>query len=243
MRNGTTIFNFNNNQIRTLEIKGQPWFVASDICNILYGKSAGNGHVYDVVDTNEKSKVKRIHLGLNAGRDMIIISESGLYKLIMRSDKKEAKAFQNWVTQVVLPAIRKDGAYVQGEEKVATGELTENEFILKAMTILQSKTERLTSERNQARSVIEEHLLKLTVDEWRALNHSYLSHSQKTRLGQIASTLSMAIGLTKETQKRVLFYGNAEREVVVNVYPKQILDQAALVLGIKGGALGHLKVA
>ncbi len=47
---------------------------------------------------------------------MVIISESGLYKLIMRSDKPEARAFQNWVTQVVLPSIRKDGGYVAGED-------------------------------------------------------------------------------------------------------------------------------
>ena len=50
-------------------------------------------------------------------RSAVLVSESGLYKLIMRSYKPEAKAFQNWVTQVVLPAIRKDGAYVMGEEK------------------------------------------------------------------------------------------------------------------------------
>lgn len=52
-----------------------------------------------------------------------LISESGLYKLIMRSDKPAAREFQDWVTHVVLPAIRKDGAYIMGEEKVATGEL------------------------------------------------------------------------------------------------------------------------
>lgn len=48
------------------------------------------------------------------GRAMLI-SESGLYKLIMRSDKPQARDFQDWVTRVVLPAIRKDGAYIMGE--------------------------------------------------------------------------------------------------------------------------------
>lgn len=57
-----------------------------------------------------------------------LISESGLYKLIMRSDKPEARRFQDWVTREVL-AIRKDGAYVAGEEKVKTGEMTEDELI------------------------------------------------------------------------------------------------------------------
>ncbi|WP_319237465.1 BRO family protein [uncultured Propionivibrio sp.] len=78
-----------------------------------------------------------------------LISESGLYKLIMRSDKPGAKPFQDWVTKVVLPAIRKDGAYIMGEEKVATGELGEDELVLKAVSILQKKVERITMERDQ----------------------------------------------------------------------------------------------
>lgn len=54
----------------------------------------------------------------------VVISESGVFKLIMRSDKPEARSFQNWVTRVVLPAIRKDGGYIAGEEKVAVGEMS-----------------------------------------------------------------------------------------------------------------------
>lgn len=49
-----------------------------------------------------------------------LISESGLYKLVLRSDKPNATKFQDWVTRDVLPAIRKDGVYVNGAEKVAT---------------------------------------------------------------------------------------------------------------------------
>ena len=55
------------------------------------------------------------------GFGVLVLNESGLYKLVMRSNKPEAKAFQDWVTRVVLPDIRKDGAYLLGEEKVATG--------------------------------------------------------------------------------------------------------------------------
>ncbi|MDZ4192496.1 MAG: BRO family protein, partial [Pseudomonas sp.] len=49
---------------------------------------------------------------------------SGLYKLVVRSKKPEARAFQDWVTRVILPAIRKDGAYVLGEEIITTGTST-----------------------------------------------------------------------------------------------------------------------
>jgi len=62
------------------------------------------------------------------GGKVTIISESGLYKLVMRSDKPQAKQFQDWVTREVLPAIRKDGAYIMGEEKVRSGELSKDEL-------------------------------------------------------------------------------------------------------------------
>ena len=53
---------------------------------------------------------------------MRLVTESGLYKLVLRSDKPEAKEFQHWVTSVVLPAIRKDGAYIEGEERASPGQ-------------------------------------------------------------------------------------------------------------------------
>uniref|UniRef100_UPI0030D8A3D7 BRO-N domain-containing protein n=2 Tax=Pseudomonas sp. EA_35y_Pfl2_R5 TaxID=3088690 RepID=UPI0030D8A3D7 len=77
------------------------------------------------------------------------ISESGLYKLVMRSDKPDARAFQDWVTRVVLPAIRKDGSYVLGEEKVVTGEMSDDELFAKAVLAAQKKVERLTLERDR----------------------------------------------------------------------------------------------
>lgn len=72
------------------------------------------GNVYRPLSDHEITKVKRSHFG-EGGRDVNLISESGLYKLVMRSDKPEAKGFQAWVTEVVLPAIRKDGGYIQGD--------------------------------------------------------------------------------------------------------------------------------
>ncbi|WP_209418637.1 BRO family protein [Brucella sp. NBRC 12951] len=104
-------------------IEDQPWFVGSDVLQTLYGRTSGMGNLYNPLQDGEKTKVKRVHLGMNPGRDAMLISESGLYKLIMRSDKPQACPFQDWVTRDVLPAIRKDGAYIMGEEKVASGEM------------------------------------------------------------------------------------------------------------------------
>jgi prophage antirepressor-like protein len=68
-----------------------------------------------------------------------LVSKSGLYKLIMRSDKPQARAFQDWVTRVVLPAIRKTGGYVVGEEKVAAGELADRPCVLGGKNLNASK--------------------------------------------------------------------------------------------------------
>jgi len=57
---------------------------------------------------------------MRIGVDLTLLSESGLYGIAMRSDKTTARPFQDWVTREDLPAIRKDGAYIMGEEKVAT---------------------------------------------------------------------------------------------------------------------------
>lgn len=133
--------------IRVIERNGSPWFVAADVCAAL--GIANTSAAMSKLPAEDKSNFR---LGLR-GSPPLIVSEAGVYKLVMRSDKPGAKTFQNWVTQVVLPAIRKDGAYVMGEEKVATGELSEDELVMRAMTIMSKKVERLTQERDQLASV------------------------------------------------------------------------------------------
>ena len=141
--NTPSIFNFNDtHQVRVVELNGQPWFVAKDVCLCLgMDARAGTTNLLRNLASDEKQRVTPKTMTLNTdtrilfgGAGMLtLISESGLYKLIMRSDKPEAKAFQDWVTRDVLPAIRKDGGYVKGEEKVASGEMSEDELVLKAL--------------------------------------------------------------------------------------------------------------
>ena len=113
-----SLYDFKGHQVRVVELEGNPWFVAADVNRILYGFTTGLAWVMKRLDADEKSKCGRTTLGMKPGRDAAIVSESGLYKLIMRSDKPEAKVFQDWVTREVLPRIRKDGMYVKGEEKL-----------------------------------------------------------------------------------------------------------------------------
>jgi prophage antirepressor-like protein len=142
------VYNFGLQDVRVVELEGQPWFVAADVCKAIGFNVKADGTVNTTHALRNLTPDEFItHQMSEKGRPSNIISESGLYKLIMRSDKPEAKAFQDWVTRVVLPAIRKDGAYIMGEEKVATGELSEDELLEKAFGILQRKVDRLTQEK------------------------------------------------------------------------------------------------
>lgn len=120
-RSPVSIFKFNTSQIRVVDIKGVPWFVAADVCKVL-----GMTNITVAIQplsSDEKGLSSTETLGGN--QRLNTVSESGLYKLILRSRKPNAAPFQDWVTRVVLPAIRKDGGYILGEEKVATGEMFE----------------------------------------------------------------------------------------------------------------------
>lgn len=128
-----TTYNFNTNNIRVVTIDGNPWFVAADVCKAI-GLSNTTLAVRPLADDEKTLNPIKTARGT---KDLNCVSESGLYKLVLRSDKPEARAFQDWITHDVLPAIRKDGAYVMGEEKVVSGEMSEDELIAAALPLPQ----------------------------------------------------------------------------------------------------------
>lgn len=95
-------------EVRTLECNGEPWFVLKDVCNAL-----GMTNVTITSKRLDEDELSFTYVEGNTGKrqEMLIISESGLYSVIMRSNKPEAKKFRKWVTSEVLPAIRKTGGY------------------------------------------------------------------------------------------------------------------------------------
>lgn len=109
--NDIQIFNYNSNEVRTIQRDGEPWFVLKDVCQVL-GLSDTN-KTAERLDPDELTRTKLVSGGQE--RDMYIINESGLYNVIIRSDKPEAKPFRKWVTSEVLPSIRKHGAYMTPE--------------------------------------------------------------------------------------------------------------------------------
>ena len=108
--NNVVHFDFKQNQLRVLvDEKGEPWFLGKDILNAL--DIFDSYTAYKRLADEEKTYTARNCVGLGKGRDVVLVSEPGLYKLVMRSDKKEAIEFQNWIAQEVLPSIRKTGSY------------------------------------------------------------------------------------------------------------------------------------
>ena len=96
-------------EIRTIQIDGEPWFVANDVMRVL--EVSNSKDAIRTLDDDEKSGVDIID---PHGRKQKTncISEAGLYSIILRSRKPEAKAFKRWVTHEVIPSIRKHGAYL-----------------------------------------------------------------------------------------------------------------------------------
>lgn len=102
-------FDFHDHKIRTVTIDSSIYFTATDVCKVLGLSDAGTA--LRKLDDDEKQKAPRKIYGVEGGSDVWIINESGLYALIMRSTKPEAKTFRKWVTNEVLPRLRKSGTY------------------------------------------------------------------------------------------------------------------------------------
>lgn len=102
------IFNYQSNEVRTAEMGGEPWFVLKDVCNIL--GVVNDRNVAARLDEDEKGVCQMDTLG--GTQNVTVVSESGLYHVILRSDKPEAAPFRKWVTSEVLPTLRKTGSYM-----------------------------------------------------------------------------------------------------------------------------------
>lgn len=108
VENHLQLFNFENQQVRTLTINEEPYFVGKDIATILGYKNTKDALLKHV---DEEDKLGAQIATSGQRREMTIINESGLYSLILSSKLPNAKKFKRWVTSEVLPTIRKTGSY------------------------------------------------------------------------------------------------------------------------------------
>ena len=223
-------FDFRGFNLRCILIEDQPWFAATDVCEAL--GIVNTSHATSKLALNELSR-RKLSTAARA-RPNNMVSEQGLYKLIFQSRKPEAKDFQDWVFGTVLPAIRKDGGYIEHEEKVVTGEMDEDELVLKAIEVMKRKIDRISAERD----ALHEELYHVTVAEYVALNHIYLTQSQKSQLSVRARKLTLAAGEEVVKTPRVVPVRGKMINTSVNVYKRDVLDKAAAELKLFDKAQG-----
>lgn len=150
MTNEIMNFEFDGNDVRTMQINGEAWFVGKDVASVLgYQRTAKA--IQDHVDDEDKDEVP-VRDSIGRMQKTPIINESGLYSLIISSKLPSAKRFKRWITSEVLPAIRKHGAYMT-DQKI-------EEILLNPDTIIKLATE-LKTER-EGRLIAEQRVNELT---------------------------------------------------------------------------------
>jgi anti-repressor protein len=140
-----TVFNYKTNKIRVIVENGEPKWVLKDLCDVL-----GLSNPTAVADRLDKDDLSLTYLIDNLGRQQQtnVVNESGLYDVILRSDKLEARKFKRWITHEVLPQIRKTGSYIKTPQ-----------------TYIQALEVLIEAEREKERLAFENSDLKIELDE------------------------------------------------------------------------------
>ena len=120
-------------EVRTVTIDNEPWFVGKDVAAALGYQNASKALADHVEECDKLNNESLSSLGQRGGW---LINESGLYALIFGSKLESARRFKHWVTSEVLPAIRKHGGYMAGQEN-----MSDDELLAKALMVAQSKIE------------------------------------------------------------------------------------------------------
>lgn len=175
---------FKNNrfgEVRVAEVNGEPMFAAADVCNVL-GYSNPSKAISDHVDEDE-----RYNQSLERGGNMLFITESGLYSLILRSNKPNAKPFRKWVTSEVLPSIRKTGSYTMALPKTYSEALRQLADAVEAKEKIQLQLEVKTQQLDEAKDWFsikrwaKEHGINWRKVSWRALKAISAEHGLEVK--------------------------------------------------------------
>lgn len=174
--------------VRTVLRDGEPWFVAADVCRAL---ELSNPTVsVGRLDDDERAK-------LNLGRqgEGTIVSEPGLYALVLGSRKQEAKAFKRWITHEVIPAIRKHGGYLTPEaiEKA----ITSPDFLIRLATTLKEEQEK-------NKELMQENAHLADTIEMMRPDYEYAQSILATAKGSTITTVGDTYGLSPNELNRLL---------------------------------------
>ena len=148
-------FPYQNTNVRSIERDGEPWFVLKDVCEVL-----GISKYRDTADRLDQDERESVRVDTPGGaQQMIAVNESGLYHVILRSDKPEAKPFRKWVTSEVLPTIRKHGAYMT-EETLQAAILNPDTMIQLCTALKQEQDKRKALEAANSALTVEKQIMQ-----------------------------------------------------------------------------------
>lgn len=218
-------FDFKGAALRTLtDENGEPWFVAKDVCDVLELSNVSQT-LARRLDDDEKSSIT-LNDGTPGNPNRAIVSESGLYVLVLASRKPEAHEFKRWVTHEVLPSIRKHGAYMT--QQTLDKALTSPDFLIQLATKLKEEQEKVKELEPKAKALddftnipdallvrdaakllsndsniqIGEHELRqwLVDNGWiyRQSNQSWCAASSRVRQGHMVMVSSRSHGIHKD---------------------------------------------
>jgi toxin-antitoxin system, toxin component, bro family len=214
----------NLGSVRTVLLNNEPWFCIKDICDIL-----GLTNPTVVTQRLDEDEVTKFNLGSKVGITNFT-NESGLYTLILRSDKPEAKPFRKWITSEVIPAIRKTGKYeekpmtsaqyllqqaqwmVEAENRMSS---IENNVIGLADSIENNDKSIRRLENNQRRTVTSTHLTVIAYANIKGIKpKSYHAPSIGKKATRMCRERNLMTGTTVDSR-----YG------LINTYPIEVLDE------------------
>jgi prophage antirepressor-like protein len=204
IQNGIEVFeNPIFGQIRMVMVDDEPMFCLVDVCRALEIKNAT-----DVAKRLDEDELTRLNLGGRAGESNFI-TESGLYAVIVRSDKPNARKFRKWVTSDVLPTIRKTGGYVNNDELFISTYLPyadENTKLIFSQTLKTVREQNETIKRQQKEIIHKEDVIIGLVDDIDLA-------TKRQRITQI-----VRFGADGKYQERYsLLYGEFERKYHCNL--------------------------
>ena len=199
-------FNASDQQVRTVIIDGEPFFVAKDVCAIL--EIANHNDAMSRLDEDEKGRsVIPTQFG---NKETNLVNESGLYHLIFQSRKPEAKAFRKWVTSEVLPSLRKSGKYELKPKSAVIPNPGAGGFV----DLRSTPYTTILLEGYKVRTVRYEDV------DWYSLNDIHTAFQTKTESNQDARRLSAA---GNNLVKKILLFGNTQPAWFVSGRAKELL--------------------
>ena len=215
----------NLGSVRTVLLNNEVWFCIKDVCDIL--ELTNPTVVAKRLDEDEKAK---FDLGLKNGELTNFTNESGLYTLILRSDKPEAKPFRKWITSEVIPAIRKTGKYEEKPMTSAQYLLQQAQWMVEAENRM-NNIENNVAQTNQSIGNMKKDITRIEHNERRTVTSNHLTVIAYANMKGIKpntyNSSVMGRKATKVCRTRGLLTGTVvdSKYGLINTYPLEVLDE------------------